>query len=411
MMPQTAEPPVSPDPPASSVSMTSSTPTSSSTAPTARSIWRRGRAILLVAAIVVVAAVVPLLLTPSDDNQGRWLDPQDTSSAGAKALAQVLGRHGVDVRRVDNVDDAVAASSGDTLLLVTESSLLSLDGAGRLAEVPGDLLIVGEVRHLDTLARGIVVSTGVGYAPSQSRQPDCALREAQSAGSAFMGGAVFAGPAGSVGCYPYRGEPTLIRSTTGGHTVTVVGDGSFMTNLRLAEDGNAALALNLAGAKQRLIWLVPPDDPQAGADGSQEKTLNDLLPRSLGPAVWQLAIAVGLVALWRGRRLGPVVAERLPVVVRAAETVEGRGRLYRARRARDRAALSLRAATLDRITSRLGLPRTAAPDEVVTAASGRTGQDPDQVRSVLFGAVPADDAGLVALAGHLDTLERQVQDS
>ena len=54
--------------------------------------------------------------------------------------------------------------------------------------------------------------------------------------------------------------------------------------------------------------------------------------------VWQLWLVVVLVALWKGRRLGPLVAEQLPVVVRASETVEGRGRLYRSRRARDRAA-------------------------------------------------------------------------
>ena len=72
-----------------------------------------------------------------------------------------------------------------------------------------------------------------------------------------------------------------------------------------------------------------------------------------------------LVALWKGRRIGPLVAERLPVVVRASETVEGRGRLYRSRRARDRAADALRTATLQRLLPRLGLGANAA------AAGGR----------------------------------------
>ena len=36
-------------------------------------------------------------------------------------------------------------------------------------------------------------------------------------------------------------------------------------------------------------------------------------------------LVVLLVALWQGRRIGPLVAEDLPVVVRASETVEGRG--------------------------------------------------------------------------------------
>ncbi len=63
----------------------------------------------------------------------------------------------------------------------------------------------------------------------------------------------------------------------------------------------------------------------------------------------QLAVAVVLLALWRARRLGPVVPESLPVVVRAAEATEGRGRMYRRAGARDRAAGRLRAATRTRI--------------------------------------------------------------
>ena len=84
--------------------------------------------------------------------------------------------------------------------------------------------------------------------------------------------------------------------------------------------------------------------------------------------VFQLCLAIALLALWQGRRLGPLVAERLPVVVRASETVEGRGRLYRSRRARDRAADALRTATLQRMLPRLGLGQQRR------AAGGRPGR-------------------------------------
>ncbi|GAA4570682.1 DUF4350 domain-containing protein [Planotetraspora kaengkrachanensis] len=390
-----------------------------SVSPTARGVWRRGRAIVLVGAIVVIAAVVPLLLPSGSPQGGTPLDPGDSSLVGSRALAQVLGAHGVEVRRVGDVATALAAAGPDSQLLITDSVSLTQGEAGRIAAAPADRLIVGDVPHLDVLARGLTAE--IGGTRSRSRAPECGLREATQAGDAYMGGTAFTAPPGSTGCYPSDGKPTLVRYVVDGHTVTVVGDGQFMTNLRLAEDGNAALATNLAGTKQRLIWLVPPaqsdqtSQPSGpdGSDGSgsEPKSIGDLIPGGVGWAVLELVIAVGLVALWRGRRLGPVVAERLPVVVRAAETVEGRGRLYRARRARDRAAIALRAATTDRITPRLGLPRTATPDEIVTAVSVRTGVDPGQVRQALYGGAPADDAGLVALAGFLDTLERQVQDS
>src|SRR5690606_41722785 len=71
---------------------------------------------------------------------------------------------------------------------------------------------------------------------------------------------------------------------------------------------------------------------------------------SLHAALPILIVVVVLLAWWQGRRLGPLVTEPLPVVVRASETVEGRGRLYRSRRARDRAAEALRT---DRKSTRL----------------------------------------------------------
>ncbi|MCC5580463.1 DUF4350 domain-containing protein [Microtetraspora sp. AC03309] len=369
--------------------------------------WRGGRGILLVGLLVLVTALVPVLLS-SPGTEGRPLDPGDSSDVGAKALAQLLGGRGVSVERVDSVSALINAAGPDSQLLIGDTDFLSENDARRIAGSGQDRLLVGAVPHLDVLAGGLLVKERVR---SRSREPRCDLRAATGAGSAHLGGVSFTAPTGGAGCYPAAGHPTLVRYTTGGRTVTVVGDGAFMTNLRLAEDGNAALAMNLAGAKPRLIWLVAPEQWDPALAGPEGKSLGELIPSGVGWAVVQLAVAVGVVALWRGRRLGPVVAERLPVVVRAAETVEGRGRLYRARRARDRAALALRAAAIDRLAPRLGLPPTAAPDEVVAATAARTGLDAREVRATLYGAVPADDGGLVALAGYLDTLERQVRDS
>jgi len=124
--------------------------------------------------------------------------------------------------------------------------------------------------------------------------------------------------------------------------------------------------------------------------------------------VLQLCVVVGVLAWWRARRLGPLVAEPLPVVVRASETVEGRARLYRSHRARDRAADALRAAALTRLTPRLGLARNATPDAVTQAVAHRTGSD---CGAVLFGPAPGTDADLLTLAHQLDDLERQVAQS
>jgi hypothetical protein len=96
------------------------------------------------------------------------------------------------------------------------------------------------------------------------------------------------------------------------------------------------------------------------------------------------------------------------VVVRASETVEGRGRLYRSRRARDRAAQALRTATLQRLLPRLGLGVDAQLPAVVQAIAARNRSDPEMLRHILFGPPPTTDADLVQLTHALDDVERQV---
>ena len=93
--------------------------------------------------------------------------------------------------------------------------------------------------------------------------------------------------------------------------------------------------MNLAGQHPRRCWYAPQ---RIEGETSSPSTIFDLIPDNVSWIVWQLWLVVLLVAFWKGRRVGPLVAEELPVVVRASETVEGRGRLYRSRRARDRAA-------------------------------------------------------------------------
>ena len=197
----------------------------------------------------------------------------------------------------------------------------------------------------------------------------------------------------------------LVRYRDGQRTVTVVGSTDFMTNGSLLQDGNAALAMNLAGQQPRLVWYAPQ---RIEGGISSSATIFDLIPDNVIWMAVQLWLAVILIALWQGRRVGPLVAEELPVVVRASETVEGRGRLYRSRRARDRAADALRAATLQRLLPRLGLAADTSTSAVIIAVAQRSSFHPESVRHILFGPPPPTDADLVQLARALDDIERQV---
>jgi hypothetical protein len=116
-----------------------------------------------------------------------------------------------------------------------------------------------------------------------------------------------------------------------------------------------------------------------------------------------------LVAMvWRGSRLGKLVPEPLPVVVRAAETQEGRARLYRQASARGRAGATLRTAALRRLAARVAAPAGTAPRQVVALVAAATGRDETALRSTLLGPEPSTDGELVTLADELDAVQNDL---
>ncbi|MBW0018467.1 MAG: DUF4350 domain-containing protein [Mycobacterium sp.] len=368
--------------------------------------WRSWRwPVFTLLVLAVVAAIATYLTTP---RPGDRMDPEGTGPDSAHALVTLLRDAGVEVIVAHGVGDVEHAARADTQILVAQSQYLTdrtqLD---RLAAAPGDLLLVDPAaRTREALAPGLRLKG----TSNLDTQPNCTLREANRAGTVQFGPSdSYAATGGRVMTSCYDG--VLIRFHDGGRTVTVVGDADFMTNGGLSQDGNAALAMNLAGDKPRLIWFAPS---HVEGETSSATSISDLIPENVSWIVWQLWLVVLLLALWKGRRVGPLVAEELPVVVRASETVEGRGRLYRARRARDRAAEALRTATLQRLLPRLGLGSAASAPAVAAALADRaqrTGLDAEFVRYHLFGPPPATDTDLLLLARALDDIERQVTHS
>lgn len=350
-------------------------------------------------AICAVAAIGTYLTAPRPGGQ---MDPESTGPEGAHALVALLRDHGVTVVVANGVDDAVSSARPGTLLLFAQTQRVSTEVLlKRLADVPGDLLLVEPTSHARAaLAPGI----RSGGASTSDTKPDCALREADQAGSVDFGPSnTFRAVGDKTASSCYGGA--LVRYRDGDRTVTVVGSSNFLTNGSLLRAGNAALAMNLAGQDSRLVWYAP-QHIEGGSSGKGK--IFDLIPDSVSWMIVQLWLTVTLIALWKGRRIGPLVAEKLPVVVRASETVEGRGRLYRSRRARDRAAQALRSAALQRMLPRLGLGVDTPPPAVVLAIAQHGSSDPESLRHILFGPAPATDADLIQLTRALDDIERQV---
>ena len=368
--------------------------------PTGSPRWRSWRWVILTLVVLAVIAGVGAYLTAP--RPGARMDPKSTGPDGAHALVTLLRDGGVEVVVADSIADVEHAARPGTLILVAQSQYLTDDALlDRLAKAPGDLLLVEPtVRTREALMPGLRMSSTSTF----DVEPNCTLREANRAGTVRFGPSdTYRAKDGRAMTSCYGG--VLIRFRDGGRTVTAVGSTDFMTNGGLLEAGNAALAMNLAGDRPRVIWYAPH---RVEGENSAPTSLFDMVPENVTWIVWQLCLVVLLVALWKGRQPGPLVAEQLPVVVRASETVEGRGRLYRSRRARDRAAAALRTATVQRLLPRLGLGPGAAAPAVVETVARRSGADAGFVSYHLYGPPPATDDDLLQLARALDEIERQV---
>ncbi|WP_116244914.1 DUF4350 domain-containing protein [Nocardiopsis sp. FIRDI 009] len=371
-------------------------------------LWRSVRVPLLLFTVFVV--VVVLLSLGAERFPEGYLEPESVSPDGTRALVRLLEEDGeVEIARSSSdAADAVSDAGDDVVLLVSLDHRLLPEEVERLADLDVDTVLVQpSLTTLSAFAPGVDVTGRIDE--GAALVPSCDLPGAAAAGEAGVGGELYtaAGDADAMGCYPSATGDALLRVTGDGATTTVLGTGHPLTNGALAGHGNAALALNLLAADE-VVWLRP-DTPQVGGGSS----LWELLPSGVRWSVVPLVATLGLLAVWRGRRMGALVPEALPVVVRAAETTEGRAGLYQSHRARDRAADALRRGFRERAAPKLGLDPDASPEAVVAAVAARTGDDAVRLRGVIYGDRPdpftADDRSLVRLADELDERTRKLR--
>jgi hypothetical protein len=381
-------------------------PVGTATGPTVRSVVRSARGPVAMVVLLVLGGLLLAALRGTGD--GGYLDPDAYDPPGAHALRALLEDAGVEVVRLEGTDELAGRASSSTTVLVADAAAMR---PGQLADLltsaaGAELVLVGAGQDVfDTLDVGAEVR---GDADVSTRRPACDLPAAVRAGEVEIGGYGYGGsrPAsqGVSACYAFGGAAPLLRLQE--PRVTLLGDGELLTNEALDEKGHAALGLGLLGTQPTLLWVMP--DPLEGATEDEGRSLWSLYDKGLRVAVLGLGLAVLVLALWRARRLGRVVVEPLPVVVRAAEAVEGRGRLYQAARARGQAAESLRAGARDRLVRRLGLPLDSGREALVETVALQSGRDPGGVDVLLYGAAPVDDAALVRLADDLDSLTLEV---
>lgn len=357
----------------------------------------------IIGVVVLVVGIVGAILSSII---GSWeqrvsLDPESAGPPGGRALARILEDHGVEVTVARDLDSALAAlSSGDATLALVDSPYLSDDGLQEVTDAAAEVVLIDpRARSLHQLLPG---SEPRGFAADAPVEPECGNATADRAGT-IRPGALFAPGDGVTGCYPVNDAFGLLV----GERVAAVDGTALFTNEHLAHDGNAALGIGLLGQHETLVWYMPT---AGDLDSSQyPPTLGELTPKWVSPVILLLLCAGIAAALWRGRRFGPLVAERLPVTVRASETMEGRARLYARSRDAGHAIAQLRFGALERIARMLALGPAASADTIADAAADRIGADRGAVRGILITEHPTSDAHLVALSDRLRELETAVR--
>lgn len=366
---------------------------------------RRNRTWVLIGAVVLVLSGLIAFLSDDPTSRTADLDPDNPGRNGAQAVARVLADHGVEVTvaRGAGALERLSIDPGTTVL-VTSTDQLGRSTVARLRDhAPYSRIIVvepspGVVRafRLD-LSRQVLQLDGKVFADCRDDllgdlrlEVDRAVAYSGAASSCFPAadGALFAQP------YP---------------DLAVLGAGDVLSNHEILRADNAAVALRLLGRSHDLVWYVP-DAADLPADDAV--SLSTLLPDWIEPGLWLGGVAVVALVLWRGRRLGRLVTEPLPVAVKAIETTESRGRLYRKVNDRAHAAGVLRTAARSSLAAQLHLPRRLAerPDDLAAEVARVAGRQRDAVLALIgpHSPHPGNDRELITLAQELAELEREV---
>ena len=364
----------------------------------------RSRRVRWLAALVGVIALVvtAMLVVLGSAARQQADDPRSSTQDGSGALGALLQADGVELVTTSQVDAAVARTDEQTTLVVAAGDRLSDTEAQRLVATRAARLVL--VRPTSTALTRFGVTADAADPADGTVDPGCADPAAQRAGAVtFIDLQVAYRPTGpsAFTCYRAGAGFAYLQSTAGsGRPVELVAGG--LTNADLGQAGNAALGLNVLGSQPRVVWLMSTDQPPPAEDADPT-----LLPGWWALGVVQAALGLVVVGVWRGRRLGPILTEALPVTVRASETVEGHGRLYYRLNARDRAAEALRTGARLRLSRILG--HAQDPLALSEVVGSRTGRDAGQVRYLLFGPAPDTDDHLVELTRNLDQLEQEAR--
>lgn len=367
------------------------------------------------AAVLTIGAMTLALLNSGSAAERDALSPVSASPEGAKAIVQVLSEHGVKVEIAEGTSEAERLLGAGAATLVMTSPEIASDAAienirSLAADADLTVLLTADEKVLRDFAFGEFSETPGEGRVSEPGRAGCPAAVFARVGE-ISAPALFEPAEGVTPCFidgegraallfadvpPGPSAHASVSSETATARVALIEASETFDNAHLAEHGNAALAFALFGAEDRVVWYVP-----SAADLAADRagTLAALTPKWVTPAMLLLVLTAIVAAVWRGRRFGPLVEERLPVTVRASETMLGRARLAARSGDAAHAAEALREGAIRRLARRRGLPRTASAQQIAQALPNEPSLD-----LLLTGALPRSDAELVDYARALGAI-------
>jgi hypothetical protein len=376
--------------------------------------------VAVLAAAVVAVAVLFVSQGPGPASSAA-LDPRNPTATGAQALARVLEAQGV---RVDiargQAELERAGADADTTVFVARTGALG-------SSTTQDLLdIAAQAERLVLVApdRSVLqyVAPDVGVTDARRTEKDlvataCGTTDVRAGETLSRSQVEYSSKLADAACFTHDAHSVYLGIARHGRIppTVILGSTSILTNDQITQASNAAVMLRTLGHSGRVVWYVPSREDLPSGD---DTGLASVVPRWVGPVLAIGAVAFLGLVLWRGRRFGRLVPEPLPVVVRAVETTESRGRLYRRARDAARAGATLQQATRSRLADYLGLPHPnpafpspGADQALVAAVAAASGRRIDEVGALLLGPPPTRDDHLLGLATELATLEKEVRRS
>jgi uncharacterized protein DUF4350 len=326
--------------------------------------WRIGIGIVVV--LVAFGLVLHVLGTLTGGTPG---GPQSSSYStgrtGAGAYAELLGKEGHPVDRVRRAPHAAQLDPSHTVALLDPPSVARVDAqALRRFVTAGGRLVAGGP-NIDWLAHVV------------ARFPSGDVQGTRIFGDVVSAGVRSWTDAGGGLVLARNGDRILVVSMRVGRgSVLALADASPLQNRLLGERGNAALGLDLAGARGRPVDFLETYHGYGRSSGIAA------LPLAWKLLLTGLALSSLVLMVARGRRFGPPESRERELAPPRQLYVDSVGTILARTRRRDEAVAPVRRRARELVLRRAALPPDADDDALRTAAR-RLGIPETEVEALL----------------------------